>query len=235
MTAVSTPGAVLRLNDVAKIYPGSPPVHALDGIDLAIGEGELAAVVGPSGSGKSTLLHVMGALDRPTHGTVEIDGIDVATLSDRALSGLRSQKIGFIFQDFFLIDGLTATANVAEGLLYRGLPRRARNERARHALERVGLGHRLTHRPNQLSGGERQRVAIARAIVGNPAIVFADEPTGNLDSATSDEIATLFADLNSDGATIVVITHDRELAARFPRLVELRDGRITGDTSLHPV
>lgn len=228
--------AVLRLDEVTKVYSGSPPVRALDGIDVGFQAGELAAVVGPSGSGKSTLLHVMGALDRPTSGTVQIDGIDVSSLNDRALSGLRSNKIGFIFQDFFLISGLTATANVAEGLIYRGLPRSVRNERARHALERVGLGHRLGHRPNQLSGGERQRVAIARAIVGEPAIVFADEPTGNLDSATSDEIASLFDDLNSDGATIIVITHDRELAARFPRLVELRDGRITNDPAAeHPV
>jgi len=223
---------VLRLDGVTKIYPGAPPVHALDGVDLAFAQGELGAVVGPSGSGKSTLLHVMGALDLPTSGTVEIDGIDIASLSDRALSGLRSNKIGFIFQDFFLISGLTATANVAEGLIYRGLARSLRNERAKYALERVGLGHRLDHRPNQLSGGERQRVAIARAIVGDPAIVFADEPTGNLDSATSEEIAGLFDDLNTDGATIIVITHDRDLAAHFPRLIELRDGLITSDTAL---
>jgi len=220
---------VLRLRQVAKVYPGPPEVRALDGIDLAIDPGELVAVVGPSGSGKSTLLHVMGALDRVTAGTVEIESVDVALLSDRALSGLRSHKIGFIFQDFFLISGLDATANVAEGLVYRGMRRSERRERAQAALRRVGLGHRLGHRPHQLSGGERQRVAIARAVVGEPSIVFADEPTGNLDSHTSEEIAELFTGLNSDGATLVVITHERELAERFPRIVELSDGRVVGD------
>ncbi len=220
---------VLRLHGVSKIYPGPPEVRALDGIDLSVQQGELLAVIGPSGSGKSTLLHIMGALDRVTSGTVEIESVDVARLSDRALSGLRSHKIGFIFQDFFLINGLDATANVAEGLVYRGMRRRERRERAQAALERVGLGHRLGHRPNQLSGGERQRVAIARALVGDPTIVFADEPTGNLDSHTSEEIAELFTALNDEGATLVVITHERELAERFPRIVELRDGQIVGD------
>lgn len=222
--------AALNLSGVTKVYPGPPDVRAVDGVDLRIRHGELVAVVGPSGSGKSTLLHLMGALDLPSDGTVEIAGTDVAGLRDRALSGLRSHQIGFIFQDFFLIEGMTATANVAEGLLYRGVPRRQRNERASVALERVGLGHRLTHRPSQLSGGERQRVAIARALVGDPSIVFADEPTGNLDSHTSDDIAALFTSLNSDGTTLVVITHDRELAARFPRVVSLRDGKVTSDT-----
>ncbi len=222
--------AVLRLSGVSKVYSGPPEVRALDGIDLAVEQGELLAVIGPSGSGKSTLLHIMGALDRVSAGTVEIESVDVARLSDKALSGLRSHKIGFIFQDFFLINGLDATANVAEGLVYRGMRRRERRERAQATLERVGLGHRLSHRPNQLSGGERQRVAIARALVGDPTIVFADEPTGNLDSHTSEEIAELFTALNADGATMVVITHERELAERFPRIVELRDGQVVGDT-----
>ena len=221
--------SVLRLEEVTKVYPGPPEVTALVDIDLAIAPGELLAVMGPSGSGKSTLLNVMGALDRVTRGTVEIDAADIATLSDRELSGLRSHKIGFVFQDFFLIEGLDATANVAEGLVYRGMRRRERRDRAVAALERVGLGRRLTHRPNQLSGGERQRVAIARALVGEPSIVFADEPTGNLDSHTSEEIAELFTSLNAEGATMVVITHEHDLAARFPRIVELQDGRVVGD------
>ncbi|MGA9276577.1 ABC transporter ATP-binding protein [Ilumatobacter sp.] len=226
-----TDGSALHLRGVTKIYPGTPEVRAVDGVDLRVANGELVAVVGPSGSGKSTLLHLMGALDLPTDGTVEIAGIDVAGLRDRALSGLRAHRIGFIFQDFFLIDGMTATANVAEGLLYRGLPRRDRNERAVAALTRVGLSHRLTHRPSQLSGGERQRVAIARALVGDPSIVFADEPTGNLDSHTSDDIAALFTALNAEGSTLVVITHDQDLASRFPRVVELRDGKVLSDTA----
>ncbi|MDJ0961516.1 MAG: ABC transporter ATP-binding protein [Acidimicrobiia bacterium] len=218
--------AVLELSGVSKVYPGPPPVRALDGVDVSIAAGDLVAIIGPSGAGKSTLLHMMGALDRPTDGTIEIDGVDIATLSDRRLSGLRSHRIGFVFQDFFLIEGITATANVAEGLLYRGLGRTERKRRAIVALERVGLGARLDHLPNQLSGGERQRVAIARALVGDPAIVLADEPTGNLDSHTSEEIAELFRGLNADGTTIVVITHDVELASHFPRRVEMRDGRL---------
>ena len=221
--------AVLALSGVTKVYPGPPQVRALDGVDLRIGAGELVAVVGPSGSGKSTLLHMMGALDRPSDGSVEIDGTDVRGLSDGALSGLRSWRIGFVFQDFFLIEGVDATANVAEGLLYRGLPRRERRDRAATALEAVGLGGRLTHKPAELSGGERQRVAIARALVGDPGILFADEPTGNLDSHTGAEIAHLLTEINANGTTVVVITHDGDLAARFPRVVALRDGRVASD------
>ena len=222
--------AVLELAGVDKVYPGPPPVAALSGVDVAINKGDLVAIVGPSGAGKSTLLHMMGALDRPTAGTVSIEGVDIDSLSDRRLSGLRSHRIGFVFQDFFLINGITATANVAEGLIYRGLGRRERYRRAETALKRVGLGQRLGHLPNQLSGGERQRVAIARALVGDPAIVLADEPTGNLDSHTSEEIAQLFAGLNADGTTIIVITHDNDLAARFPRRVEMRDGTLSEGT-----
>jgi putative ABC transport system ATP-binding protein len=219
--------SVLRLEDVTKVYPGPPPVRAVDGVRLELQSGDLVAIVGPSGSGKSTLLHLMGILDRPTTGTIEFEGRNVAELSDRRLSGIRSHRIGFVFQDFFLIAGITALANVAEGLVYRGMRRRDRFARAEHALQRVGLGHRLDHLPTQLSGGERQRVAIARALVGDPAVVFADEPTGNLDSHTSEEIADLFSSLNGDGTTIVVITHDTDLASHFSHIYEMRDGHLT--------
>lgn len=218
--------SVLRLEEVTKTYPGPPPVHAVRGVDLVVDAGELVAVVGPSGSGKTTLLHLMGALDKPTSGRVEIDGNEVSALNDRKLSGLRALKLGFVFQEFFLIEGVSALENVAQGLLYRGLATADRRARAIDALERVGLGHRIDHQPSRLSGGERQRVAIARAIVGDPAIVFADEPTGNLDSTTSGAIIDLFLDLNASGSTIVVITHDREVASRFPRQVSMRDGAV---------
>jgi putative ABC transport system ATP-binding protein len=216
----------LELIDVVKEYPGTPPVRALDGVSLRIDAGELVAIVGPSGSGKSTLLHVMGTLDRPTSGTVKIDGIELSTLSDRKLSAARARLIGFVFQQFFLLDGATAVENVSNGLLYSGTPKRERLFQAAKALDRVGLSRRLHHNPNELSGGERQRVAIARALVHDPAIVLADEPTGNLDSKSSESVVGLLRDLHADGRTIVVITHDRELASSLPRQVGVRDGRL---------
>ena len=226
--------AVLELRQVTKSYPGSPPIEVLKGIDLTIEEGELVAIVGPSGSGKSTLLNMMGALDRPSTGEVLIDQTTVNGLDDRALSGVRGLRLGFVFQQFHLLAGLSATENVATGLLYHGASARERKAHAREALERVGLGHRLDQKPGKLSGGERQRVAIARALLGDPAIVLADEPTGNLDSQTTAEIVQLFLDLNRQGSTIVMITHDSDLARSMPRVVEILDGEIRGGEARTP-
>ena len=234
---------VLEVDDVTKSYPGEPPVMALRGVNLTIGEGELVGIVGPSGSGKTTLLQLMGTLDRPTSGHVRITGLDVATMADDDVAYLRATRIGFIFQQFFLAEHATVLDNVADGLLYAGIPLKQRRQRALDALDLVGLAQRPHARPTQLSGGQRQRVAIARALVGQPAIVLADEPTGNLDQATGQAILALIDKLHQAGSTIVVITHDQAIAERMPRKLEILDGRIVADTGqavgtnprLHPL
>jgi putative ABC transport system ATP-binding protein len=224
--------SVLELDAVTKTYGSEPPVAALRGVSFRVKPGELLAIVGPSGSGKSTLLHLMGTLERPSSGRVSITDVDVAELSDRQLAAVRATRIGFVFQQFFLAEHASALENVADGLLYAGVPAPERRERAANALTRVGLGERLTARPTQLSGGERQRVAIARALVGRPAIVLADEPTGNLDSVTGQAIIRLLDELHADGATIVVITHEHEIAAHFPRQIALLDGLVVSDSGV---
>jgi putative ABC transport system ATP-binding protein len=221
---------VLDLVEVTKVYGEQPPVHALRGVSFSVERGELVAIVGPSGSGKSTLLHLMGTLERPSSGVIRIGGVDAARLSDREVSMLRAREIGFVFQQFFLAEHATVRENVADGLLYAGVRATERYRRADAALEQVGLSERATFKPTKLSGGERQRVAIARALVGRPAIVLADEPTGNLDSATGASIMELIRELNADDATIIMITHDPFLADQLPRQIRLLDGQVVSDT-----
>jgi putative ABC transport system ATP-binding protein len=229
---VTTTPEVLRLEQVGKVFPGTPPVEPVRAVDLVVRSGEMVAVVGPSGSGKSTLLHLAAALERPSTGDVVVAGLRTSQLSDRELSALRAHRLGVVFQQFFLLETMTALDNVATGLLYRGVRRAQRRARAGAALERVGLGHRLGHRPAQLSGGERQRVAIARALVGEPAVVLADEPTGNLDHESGQAIVELVRELNTDGVTFVVVTHDRDVAGAMGRQVVMSDGRVVADSGV---
>ena len=225
---------VLELDGVSRVYGGQPPVAAVRDVSFAVEPGELVAIVGPSGSGKSTLLHLMGTLDRPTSGVVRIAGVEPAQLGDRDLSLLRAREIGFVFQQFFLAEHATVRENVADGLLYAGVPAAERYRLADEALERVGLSDRATFKPTRISGGERQRVAIARAVIGRPTIVLADEPTGNLDSTTGASIMELLRDLNAAGATIIMITHDAGLADQLPRRIRMLDGQMVSDTKRDP-
>jgi putative ABC transport system ATP-binding protein len=222
---------VIQLDGVWRVHPGQPPVEALRSVDLVVEQGELVAIVGASGSGKTTLLQIMGTLDRPTRGSVRISGVETTGMSDRAVAGFRASHLGFVFQQFFLVDGMSVLDNVATGLLYRGVQPRERRRAAIAVLERVGLGARMAHPPGKLSGGERQRAAIARAIVGRPSLVLADEPTGNLDSIAGGQIVELMRDLNRDGTTIAVVTHNHELAAAMQRQVVIHDGGIASDTA----